>query len=279
VVKAGCNSNSQGGEGGSQGSDAGRGSAAIIQGGSGVGGDGASAAVESFGAAEGVAAVEAASPKSKAVAGVSKAYQALTSAASGALRLEVKAGPSDDDGVCEVFMNEHKTPRFFLLKKKNGNTRILLVRVNSPLNLNRATCGLHVQVTRMRCCRTWYHVSCLFAHEAAMRSTLLRCPICRDTTTYPRQVRQVRRDMAQKEAAETERAKKEAKLATWLAKQKAAQDSKGEEDGSGEASEVAGKGGTEKGEEPARWVDSDEGSSAEAPGAKRAKLTPSKGGD
>jgi hypothetical protein len=112
-----------------------------------------------------------------------------------------------------------------------------------------------------------------------MRSTLLRCPICRDTTTYPRQVRQVRRDMAQKEAAETERAKKEAKLATWLAKQKAAQDSKGEEDGSSEASEVAGKGGTEKGEEPARWVDSDEGSSAEAPGAKRAKLTPSKGGD
>ena len=85
----------------------------------------------------------------------------------------------------------------------------------------------------MRCCRTWFHVPCIFAHEVAMRASVLRCPICRDTTTYQRQVRQVRRDIAQEDAAEKEHAKKEAKLAIWTAKQSETQTMDEEDDGNG----------------------------------------------
>lgn len=40
-----------------------------------------------------------------------------------------------------------------------------------------------------------YHVLCLYAHEASGPKQQLTCPMCRDDTTYRRQLRQVRRDL------------------------------------------------------------------------------------
>ena len=52
-------------------------------------------------------------------------------------------------------------------------------------------------VIRMRCCLNWYHIECIFMQEKAMRANggILRCPVCRDETTYQRQIRQLRRDL------------------------------------------------------------------------------------
>jgi len=134
----------------------------------------------------------------------------------------------------------------------------------------------------MRCCRTWFHVPCIFAHEVAMRASVLRCPICRDTTTYQRQVRQVRRDIAQKEAAEKEHAKKEAKLAIWQAKQKEAEEmeeeAENESAGSSEVNEEVPS--NESTSEDANQLDGRaatgdaNGEETDAPEAKRAKVTP-----
>ena len=75
-----------------------------------------------------------------------------------------------------------------------------------------------------------YHVDCIFAHEHAMRATLLRCPICRDTTTYQRQVRQVRRDIAQKDYAAKEAVKQEARAKALAEKHAAMVDEEEEEE-------------------------------------------------
>lgn len=52
-------------------------------------------------------------------------------------------------------------------------------------------------IIRMRCCLNWYHIDCIFMHEKAMKANggILRCPVCRDETTYQRQLRQLRRDL------------------------------------------------------------------------------------